>query len=257
MLRFSLLGSGSSGNAILVATPDTKILVDCGLSYKQLRLRAADVGESLDDLKAVFITHEHGDHVRGLGVLARQLHVPVYMTEATWDALPASVGKIPRRAFFEAGDEISLNGLSLESFGISHDAADPVNFSVVYNGTKLGLAGDMGHVSNLVRMKLAASHALVVESNYCPRMLQAGPYPPSIQQRIRGRQGHLSNQDACSLLASLLHDALKMIVLVHISDENNTPDLARGMATRALGAANVQLHLARKDRPTPMFSIEI
>lgn len=254
-MRFCLLGSGSSGNAVLIATRDSKILIDNGLSFKQLTLRAAAIGESLDNLKAVFVTHEHSDHVAGVGILARKIDVPVYMTRDTFPALPQTVGAIPKVRFVEAGEETVLNGLSVGSFSVSHDAADPVSYIVEYEGLKLGIAADMGQPSELVRRRLAGSHGLILESNYCPNLLRRGPYPPMVQQRIRGRQGHLSNSTMCSLLAHLLHDALRVVVLVHISAENNTHDLALSMAGQVLRDRPVRLVSAAQDRPTEFFNL--
>lgn len=255
MIRFCLLGSGSSGNAILVKTRDSKILIDNGLSFKQLKLRTAEIGEDLSDLKAVFVTHEHSDHVSGVGILARKIDVPVYMTRDTFDSLPATIGRIPTVRFIEAGEETAFNGVSVGSFSISHDAADPVSYIVESEGVKLGIAADMGQPSALVRQRLARSHGLILESNYCPNMLRRGPYPPMIQQRIRGRQGHLSNATMCSLLSQVLHDALRVVVLVHISAENNTADLALRMARQVVRDLPVQLVAACQDRPTPVFEL--
>jgi phosphoribosyl 1,2-cyclic phosphodiesterase len=255
VIRFSLLGSGSSGNALLVASPRAKILIDNGLSFKQLQYRAAQVGVALDDLKAVFITHEHSDHVQGLGVLARKLDVPVYMTSGTHDALPASVGKLPRVELFEPGDEIAIDGLTVNSFSVSHDAADPVSYVVHCGGARLGLAADLGHVSQLVISRLMGAHALILESNYCPNMLRLGGYPATLQQRIRGRMGHLSNGDAGALLATLLHHALRIVVLVHISEENNRPSLAVEAAAKVLRSLPVKISVAQKHRPTELFEV--
>ena len=255
VLQFSLLGSGSSGNATLVAMPWGKILIDCGLSFRQIQLRAADLGLDLSDLKAVFVTHEHSDHVAGLGVLSRKLSVPLYMTAGTYEALPRQVGRPESCRLFDAGESFALNGVRVQSFSVSHDAADPVSYCIEHEDAKLGIAGDLGHPSELVRTRLERSHALVLEANYCPRMLQAGKYPPAVQQRIRGRFGHLSNQDACGLLSNLIHDGLQLVVLVHISEENNTAQLAESMARRALGDRPAHVHVATKDRPTPLFEI--
>ena len=255
MIRFCLLGSGSRGNALLVTSPTAKVLIDNGFSLRQLRRRVAQAGESLDDLNAVFVTHEHSDHVGGLGVLARNVDAPVYITRETYAALPKSVGRIPRVAFFEAGDAITVDGLALTSFSTSHDAADPVSFVAHSNGAKLGIACDLGHVSQLVRMRLAGAHGLVLESNHCPDLLARGPYPASLQHRIRGKQGHLSNRDMNSLLASLLHDALRVVVLAHLSHENNSPELARKMAAHVLRGHPAELHIALQDAPTPVFEV--
>ncbi len=255
MIRFCLLGSGSSGNAILVSTRGSKILVDNGLSFRKLQLRCAEVGETLAGLKAIFVTHEHSDHVNGIGILTRKMDVPVYMTRETHRTLPVTLGRIPRVNYIEAGEDTIINGMSVGSFSISHDAADPVSYIVKAEGVKLGIAADLGHTSELVRRRLAGSHGLVIESNYCPDMLRRGPYPPMIQQRIRGRQGHLSNSAMSSLLAHVMHERLQVVVLVHISEENNTHELALRMAQRALKQLPVRLLTAPRDRPTPVFEL--
>jgi phosphoribosyl 1,2-cyclic phosphodiesterase len=255
VIRFSLLGSGSSGNALLITAGATKILVDSGLSFKRLAARVAAIGESLDGLRAVFVTHEHGDHILGLGTLARKLRVPVYATRGTYDKLPESVGKIPHVEFFEAGERIICGDLALESFSVSHDAADPVSYVVQAGSTRLGIACDMGQASTLVRTRLTGAHALILESNYCPDMLRRGPYPAQVQQRIRGRYGHLSNGDSNSLLHSLLHDGLQVVVLVHVSRENNCAELVERMARQVIGSHPVRLCVACQDRPTPLFEL--
>lgn len=234
----------------------TSILIDNGLSFRQLDKRVNELGETLDTLKAVFLTHEHGDHVNGVGVLARRLDVPIYTTAETYDALPKAVGRIPRIEHFEAGDTISVDGMTVSSYSVSHDAADPVSYIIRCGGSQLGLASDLGRVSKLVLKRLEGSHALVLESNYCPGMLRRSSYPPAIQQRIRGPQGHLSNEAMNSLLARLLHDELKLVILVHVSQENNTEKLARDMASRVLEGHAAQLVVAQQDAPTPMFEIE-
>lgn len=255
MIRFCLLGSGSSGNAILVASKNAKVLIDNGLSYKQLRLRAEELGESLDGLQGVFVTHEHSDHVLGIGTLARRLNVPVYITERTYESLPQTVGALPDVRHFEAGDAIVLDGITLTSFSVCHDAIDPVGYVVEADGAKLGIASDLGRVSQLVRTRLQGAHALLLESNYCPQMLQNGSYPVMLQQRIRSHLGHLSNADMNSLLADLLHDGLQIVVLVHLSADNNTPELAFDMASRVLAEHGAQLHVAQRHKPTGVFTV--
>ena len=255
MIRFCLLGSGSSGNATYVEADGSKILIDNGLSFRQLDSRAAAAGLSLEGLKAIFITHEHADHVNGVGVLTRKVSVPVYMTPGTAERLPPGIGKLNNIKYFEAGEDISLNGMRVGSFSISHDAADPVSFVVEASDTKLGIAADLGHPSELVRQRLAHSHGLVLESNYCPDMLRKSSYPPMIRQRINSNFGHLSNRAASQLLAHILHDALRLVVLVHISEENNTKELAQSVAAQAMRGHAAELHVAWQDRPTPVFEI--
>lgn len=254
--RFCLLGSGSSGNAALVASDSCRILIDNGFSLKQLKARMAMLGESVADLSAVFITHEHADHVCGAGVLARAMNIPIYMTAGTRESLPLNAGVIPNVVTFEAGDTILVRDLEVNSFSVPHDAADPVSFTVSCNGSKIGFATDFGKPSQLIKTRLAGSHALVLESNYCPDMLRAGHYPPQVQQRIRSRTGHLSNRDMSSLLDGLWHDALRTVVLIHISENNNRPELAHAMAAQALrGRNNVQLFVAAQDAPSPVFRV--
>ena len=255
MIRFSLLGSGSRGNALLIATPTSKVLIDSGLSLRATMNRVDALGESLEGLRAVVVTHEHRDHVNGLGVLTRKLGVPAYMTPDTYAQLPAAVGKIPRVELFEAGDAIPLDGLVLQSFSVSHDAADPVAFAIHWEHLKLGMACDLGYASNLVKTSLKDADALILESNYCPDMLERGPYPVQIQQRIRSRQGHLSNPDMSALLTGLLHNGLQTVVLAHISQENNTPRLAHDVASQAVEGHPAQVFVARQDRPTRLFEV--
>lgn len=218
-------------------------------------LRAEAAGESLDGLDAVFVTHEHGDHVNGVGVLARRLSVPVYMTARTCGALPDSVGKVPDLRVFEAGETIQVRDINVKSFSVAHDAADPVSFTLDDGEAQVGMAADLGQVSGLVRQRLAGSRALVLESNYCPKMLDKSSYPASVRQRIHGWQGHLSNHDMASLLHGLLHDALEWVVLVHISQENNTEELARKSAQGVLRDHNARLVVATQDAPTPVFTL--
>lgn len=255
MIRFSLLGSGSSGNAALVISPQARLLVDCGLSFRQLQLRAAQLGESIQGLDAIFITHEHTDHVAGLRVLAKKSSVPIFMTAETQAALPDGVADVHGVQAIEAGDSIQIKDVEISSFGISHDAADPVSYVIRQDGAKLGFATDLGHVSHLVRRSLEGVNGLVLESNYCPQLLRTGAYPAQVQHRIRSRIGHLSNHDMCSLLSDLLHDRLGTVVLVHLSENNNSPDLVRRLAMEVLGGHTAQLHLAEQNRPTPLFEV--
>lgn len=255
-MRFALLGSGSAGNAMLLMSGKTRILVDCGLSYRQLQLRAAALGESVQGLSGVFVTHEHRDHVNGLGVLSRKLRVPVYMTPATAECLSPALGRIDRLEVFDAGDTISIGDLTVQSFSVTHDAADPVSFVVQNGQCRIGLATDLGKVTALVRQRLAECTALVLESNYCPQLLKTSSYPAAIRQRINSAYGHLSNADMSSLLTHVLHDALRLVVIVHVSQENNTVDRARMLAAQVLGNHGAELVVAEQDTPTPLFDLD-
>ncbi len=254
-MQFSLLSSGSAGNAILVSTPEGKLLIDNGLSYKQLSHRSELIGESLEDLAAVLITHEHSDHVNGLGVLSRKRPVPIYITRATHANLPPKIGQLRNVNFFESGDTFSVGPFKITSFRIAHDAADPVSYVIEYNGCRMGLATDMGSVSNLVRQRLKDCHALILESNYCHDMIRHSPYPPQIVQRIRGSHGHLSNVDMNKLLSDLLHDDLRLVVAVHVSQENNTEEKVEYMARNVLKNHAASFYIADQDSPSPMITI--
>lgn len=255
MISFSLLGSGSSGNALLVQAGDARILIDSGLSFKQSEIRAAALGLGLRDLDAVFVTHEHGDHVRGLGTLARKTGAPVYLTRGTCEGLPKSVGRLPNVHCFEAGACIGVKGAQVTSFSISHDAADPVSYTVEAEGVKIGMAADLGMTTALVKSRLRGAHGLILEANHCPDMLRMGPYPPAIQQRIRGRNGHLSNESMASLLRHVSHPKLRRVVLVHLSAENNDRDLALRAAREALAGVPAEVAIAAAERPTPWFEV--
>ncbi len=256
MIQFSLLGSGSAGNAIFVRGSRTKLLIDNGLSLRQLQLRLAQIGESLDGLTGIAITHEHGDHVNGLRTLAKKHKAPVYVTPETSARLQEKVGPIPDQVHFEAGDIFSIGEFELQSFSVEHDAVDPVSFVVQHGGCRLGMATDLGHVTGLVRERLSGSHALVLESNYCPEMIERSSYPIEIVQRIKSKRGHLSNHDMNKLLHHLLHDDLQLVVAIHVSQENNTEAKARAMATQVLRDHPAQLFVAAQDAPTPLFTIE-
>ncbi len=255
MIRFSLLGSGSSGNALFVRGAHTKLLIDAGLSLKQIRLRLASMGESLDGLTGIAITHEHGDHVQGLRTLAKQYNVPVYITPDTAARVVEKVGPLDNQVHIDAGDSFSIGEFEVQSFSVEHDAVDPVAFVVSRDGCRLGMATDLGHVTGLVRERLSGAHALVLESNYCPEMIERSSYPIEIVQRIKSRRGHLSNHDMNSLLRHLLHDDLQLVVAIHVSQENNTADKARAMALQAMRGHPAELFVAAQDAPTPLFSI--
>lgn len=240
---------------MLVVSRRTKILIDNGLSFRQLTNRCLAIGESLNGLAAVFVTHEHGDHVNGLGVLARKLDVPVYMTKGTAARLPKTVGVLPRPILFDSGDVVNVGDIDLKSFQINHDAADPVSYVARSDGAQLGIATDLGKATNVVRHALKGSHALVLESNYCPDMLRNSSYPAAVRERIRSTMGHLSNADMNSLLAHLLHEALRLVVLVHISKENNSVELAKRLAAQVLKGHRASLVLAKQDSPMAMVEL--
>ena len=254
-LKISILGSGSRGNAALVATARVRVLVDAGFSFRSLARRLAEIGESAEALDAVLISHEHSDHVCGLGTLARKIKTPVYMTGRTRGAIEWGEKK-PHVETFEAGAKLAIGDLEIETFTIPHDAVDPVGFTFRQNGFKVGLATDLGYMTESIKRHLRGCDMLVLESNHDVEMLKVGPYPWFVKQRVMSRVGHLSNQAVSDFLASEFDHATRILVLAHLSGNNNHPEIARMFANQALrqaGAAATRLVVAEQDRPGEVF----
>ena len=241
------LASGSKGNAIFVSTPDTAVLVDAGLSGIEIQRRMATLGRTPDDLKAIIITHEHTDHVKGAGVLSRRFNIPVYLTADTFNACKG-LGKIDQINFFECGSAFDIGSLAVNPFSISHDACDPAGLTLKHQGKKIGIATDLGVVTNLVRTHLSNANALYIEANHDPDMLMTGPYPWHLKQRIQSRTGHLSNQDARDLVAQVCHKDLD-----HLSEENNCPEKAATEMSKNLDPLSTALYVAGPEQPGEMI----
>ncbi len=254
---------------MLVSTPKTAILVDAGLSGKEIQRRMAAVGETPERLSAIIITHEHRDHIQGAGVLGRRFNIPVYMTKATYQACAKVVGKIPDVRFFGCGERFAVKNcnsvmddkicdaslLTVHPFSISHDASDPAGLTVTWQGCKIGIATDLGIATNLVKEHLRNCSVLYLESNHDPDMLVNGSYPWHLKQRIKSRTGHLSNADAGILLSQLAHKDLKHVILAHLSEENNRPEHALAEAGRGLNGSSAVVSVAGPDRPGEIIRI--
>lgn len=256
-MRFCLLASGSRGNALWIESGGEALLVDAGVSCRQVNLRAAEAGLKIDRLKALVLSHEHGDHLSGARVLARKHGVHVYATEGTARAWLNSGGEAPGGlTHLRPGEPVRIGVFRITPFSTSHDVADPVMFRVENgSGQVLGVATDLGIATRLVEDRLSGCHALVLESNHDPHLLTEGPYPWPLKQRIRSRVGHLSNGQASELLTRLCHPGLERVVLAHLSETNNRPDLAHAAAAPVL-PPHVALSVAEQHRPTPVFEIE-
>jgi phosphoribosyl 1,2-cyclic phosphodiesterase len=250
-----VLASGSRGNCIYIASEAGALLIDAGLSgreiEKRLRQRDLDPGR----LTAILVSHEHTDHVRGVGVLARRYQLPVYLTALTHQAAGNALGRLPARRYFRPGIGFTVADFEIRPFALSHDAADPVGFTLACNGSRLGLATDLGVVTGLVEERLKGCDFLVIEANHDMDMLTNGPYPWHLKQRIRGRNGHLSNGATGELLSKLAHPNLRQIVLGHLSETNNAPHLARQAAEAALVTNPIPIHTAQQDCVSPVFRI--
>lgn len=230
MLNFCSIASGSSGNCSYIGTENTHILVDVGISGKKVETGLHKLGLKCSDLSAIFITHEHSDHIKGLGVLARRYGIPIFTTKGTREAINgiSQVGEIAKELFFEVSKDktVQVGELEILPFAISHDASEPVAYRVECEGKSLALATDLGIYDSYIVDHLQQLDLVLLEANHDVRMLQAGTYPYPLKRRILGAKGHLANETAGRLLNEILHDGLQKVFLGHLSRENNFPQLA-------------------------------
>jgi phosphoribosyl 1,2-cyclic phosphodiesterase len=248
-LQVCVLASGSKGNAIYVGDGQTGILIDAGLSGIEIERRMTTAGIDIQSLKAIVVSHEHSDHIRGVGILARRYDLAVYITAETLAAAGQSLGRIARITNFEIGRSFAIDDLAIRPFATSHDASDPAGFTISQNGRKIGIATDLGIATAMVKQHLRACSLLVLEANHDPTMLAEGPYPWPLKQRIKSRSGHLSNQNSSDLLSELKHDGLCHVILAHLSETNNTPEKALAAVQKAIGGDDaIQLHVATQER---------
>lgn len=254
-LTCCVLASGSKGNATWVAGPGGALLLDCGLSARETMRRMALMGLDHLKLNGIVITHEHRDHMAGVRVLAKQLRLPVMATRATWKAC-GLMGDLRHQAI-AAGETFTVAGLTVHPFSVPHDAVDTVGLVVSAGASRLGVCTDLGQALNLAKARLAGCQALVLEANHDPELLADGPYPPWLKQRVRSRHGHLSNQQGADLLTAVHHSGLKRVVLAHLSEVNNTPELARAEAERALGELDSPAGVAVAEQRAPGEVFEV
>lgn len=227
-MNIAILASGSSGNSLYIESEQKKILVDAGLSGKKITSLLAEVGRKPDDLDAILVTHEHRDHIHGVGVMARKYKLDIYANEKTWAAMDPMIGNVPleQKQIFEMGKVLTLGDLDIESFGVSHDAAAPQFYSFHKNDKSFVMLTDTGYCSDHVRGVIRNADAYLLESNHDLEMLRMGPYPWNLKQRILGDHGHLSNEDGALVAADIIGDKTKRIYLGHLSKENNLKELA-------------------------------
>lgn len=240
-MKFCSLYSGSSGNSLFVSNNGTKLLVDAGLSGIRIQRALNDIGENPDEICGILVTHEHNDHIHGLGVLSRRFDLPIYANEKTWAAMVDDLGKIAPKNIrtFEFEKTFAIEDLEIEAFKTSHDAADSAGF-LINNGKKsLGIATDSGIITPEMIKTLGGCDLAVVESNHDVSMLEAGSYPFYLKQRIKSDFGHLSNEIAGGLALALVEKGARHLVLAHLSGENNYPLLAYETTARILTGAGV------------------
>lgn len=265
-MRLCSIASGSSGNCIYAGSDSTHILVDVGISGKRTEAGLKELDLSVRDIDGIFITHEHTDHIAGLGVLSRKYEIPIYATKGTIAAIQktSSVGKIPEELFhpIQADEKIIIKDLVCNPMRISHDAAEPVAYRISHGKKKVGIITDLGNYNDYTVESLKGMDALLLEANHDVNMLQVGPYPYYLKQRILGDRGHLSNERAGQLLSHLLHDKLQAVVLGHLSKENNLPELAYEavrvevtMADTDMKISDIPMQVARRSEVSPVIHI--
>jgi phosphoribosyl 1,2-cyclic phosphodiesterase len=240
-IRFSVLASGSTGNAFYVETDRNSLLVDAGLSGKQMEQLFKQIERDMKQLSGILVTHEHSDHIKGLGVIARKYKLPIYANEKTWKAMEGLIGDIPteQKFVFQMGTVKTFGDLDVESFGVSHDAAEPMFYVFHHEGKKLVLITDTGYVSDRMKGIIKNADVFVFESNHDVEMLRMGHYPWNIKRRILSDVGHVSNEDAGLALADVIGEKTKRIYLAHLSQDNNMKDLARMSVTQVLASKGI------------------
>lgn len=262
-LRFSPLFSGSSGNATYVGCDDAHILVDAGLSGTRVTQELLKVGVNPGMLSAILVTHEHSDHIKGIGILSRKYDLPVFATEGTWREMYRKIGNVSPKnmRIFEPGQDFYIGSIDVTPFSTPHDAGQPVGYTFETSGAKLAIATDLGSVRDSWVKYIVGADAVILESNFDPGMLETGPYPYELKKRIMGRHGHLSNDDAGEVAVELARHGASQIILGHLSKENNYPELALQCTETALRMAgiepqeDVRVIVASRDGNCGMFSV--
>lgn len=256
-MRVCLLASGSKGNSVYVESRETRLLIDAGLSARELKSRLALIGADGEALDALLVTHEHGDHCRGLGPMARSCRLPVFVHADTRQALPAP-GRLDDLREFDGDAAFTWRDLKIDPFPLTHDAVAPVGYTIETAEGKIGIATDLGIATRLVAERLKGCRVLVLEANHDEEMLRDGPYPWPLKQRIRSNHGHLSNTASAQLLQGLLWEGLEAVFLAHLSETNNRPGLAEACAAEVLARQNLcapRLILGSQGHPSTCFAV--
>jgi len=262
-LRVSVLASGSTGNITYVESDKIKLLVDCGFSGKKAIELLSKIDRKPEDLDAILVTHEHSDHIKGVGILARKYGLDVYANEKTWQAMEPKLGKLKteQKVHFSKEKTVTLGDIDISSFGVSHDAIDPQFYTFQKNNKRFVMLTDTGYVSDRMRGYVKDAEAYLFESNHDLSMLRMGRYPWSLKQRILGDKGHLSNEDGALALAEIIGDKTKRVYLGHLSKENNVKEIARSTVEEILirkeTGVNETFHLFDTDpeEPCGLFSL--
>lgn len=257
----TILGSGSAGNCAYLETSQARVLVDAGFSLRQIRKRLATIGRTPENLTAIFVTHEHSDHIQGLAQLGQKLRIPIYCNRPTKEAIEYQLQSKLECRLFSTGAAFDLEDLSVETFSIPHDAQDPVGFLLKTAHGNIGFLTDLGHATKLALERVRRANVLVLESNHDVKLLQDCPHRPwSLKQRILGRHGHLSNEAAADAAEQIMSADLRHLYLGHLSRECNRPQLAFEVMSRRMekiGAGHVRLELTAQAVPCPTLALDL
>lgn len=262
-MKVATLASGSSGNAIFIESGQEKILVDAGLSGKSIQKALENINVKPEELSAILVSHEHIDHVKGIGVLSRRFKLPIYATELTWAAMAPKIGQVSESlcCYIETDKRLEFGSMSVEFFASNHDAADPIGFNFYEEDRQLGLVTDIGAISNKVESVLQGADCLILEANHDEEMLKMGSYPWLLKKRIMSDRGHLSNEAAGKSLINLSCGKKQKVLLAHLSEENNLPELAKLTVANLLAEAGIvlgrdlELSIAPRFSPSEVISV--
>lgn len=262
MLKFCSLYSGSSGNSLFVQSNNTKILVDCGTSAKKIEKALSSINIDVSEIDAILVTHEHSDHIQGLGTVSKKYDIPVFANFETWSAMPKQKEKISNNNIkvFENDNEFIIGNLQILPFSTPHDAVNPCGFSICNGSKKISIATDLGHIDNNIFSNIKDSKFMLLEANYEPEILKVSTYPYALKQRIAGPHGHLSNIEAGQTISNLFGKELKEVMLGHLSKENNFPEMAYKTVTEELINNNIdtndiRLSVASRFEPSKIVTI--
>ncbi len=254
-MQFAILGSGSKGNASVICGGKSRVLVDCGFSRKETEARLQRIGMQASELDAILVTHEHSDHVAGVARLARPHGIPVYATYGTASA--AKLMELDTLNLISVHQSFQIGDLTIQPYPVPHDAREPVQFVIAHQHCRIGILSDAGAVTAHMQDVLSGCDALLLECNHCPELLQNGPYPPALKDRVASRLGHLSNQQSAALLGQLDRSRLQHLAVTHISEKNNCPDRATQALVDVLGEHPDWLAIAKQDEGLSWRQLEL
>ncbi len=244
-MKFCPIASGSNGNCIYIGTANTHILIDAGLSGRKIEAGLSSLAVKPEGLDAIFVTHEHSDHIQGVGVLSRRFDIPIYATPKTWRFFDrhGTIGKIveKNRIILEPEQETEVKDMKIMPFSVLHDGAEPVGYVIKHKSQKISVATDIGFVTDEVKQHISGSDLILIESNHDEEMLKNGPYPLALKQRVLGKMGHLSNAATGMLLSEVMCNRLKHVYLGHLSEENNRPLIALNTVSSILSSNKINV----------------